>query len=233
MTRHQILADFLWNRLEEVDSNLLMDCLWYLEDENDCDIFEYFELLCEQLRADWVKYGLTKAVIKFPEIPDVVFKIPFTGIKYFYWDTREDAYQYASQKEYKYDYCEREFSIYKKAKKAGVEKPLARTDYLMTYGGVDVYISEYCLDYDDNFQECSENSRKTAKTLCDSIGINGWDERDVTVYLVESYGEEFATKFMHFVKKYNLSDFHEGNRGWTWDNHFKIIDYSSYLEKGL
>ena len=119
------------------------------------------------------------------------------------------------------------------AKEANVAEPLARTDYLMTYGGVDIYISEYCLDYDDNFQECSDNSRKTAKTLCDSIGINSWDEREVTAFLVESYGKELATKFMHFVKTNDLSDFHEGNRGWTWDNRFKIIDYSSYLEKGL
>ena len=233
MTRHQMFADFLWNRLEEVDSSLLMDCLWYQEDEYECDICEDFDLLREQLRADWVKYGLTKAVIKFPEIPDVVFKIPFTGIKYFYWDEREEVYQYGSQKKYEYDYCEREFSIYKMAKEANVADPLARTDYLMTYGGVDIYISEYCLDYDDNFQECSDNSRKTAKTLCDSIGINSWDEREVTAFLVESYGEELATKFMHFVKTNDLSDFHEGNRGWTWDNRFKLIDYSSYLEKGL
>lgn len=233
MTRHQMLEDFLWNRLEGVDHSLLMDCLWYQEDENECEIDNDFEALCYQLRADWVKYGLTKAVIKFPEIPDVVFKIPFTGIKYFVWNEGDCEYEFISERKYKYDYCKREFTVYKQAKKLKVEEPLARTDYLMNYGGVDIYISEYCLDYDDNFQECSEKSRTTAKTLCDSVGINAWDERDIAVYLVDSYGEEFTEKFMQFIKKYDLSDFHEANRGWTWDNRFKLIDYSSYLEKGL
>lgn len=214
------------------------------ESTSDEYVNDKIECAACDMGATWGDCGVSKAVFKFREFPDIVVKIPFKGYLNceYAWDEEDEYWDFSSVESIAtydfenagynnlrcWDYCETESSNYELAVKAGVDSIFAPTEYIGEYMGIHLYISEYISNsfYFGDIS-CQDESKKTVKTIKEnekyydiSLDILGW-------YL-EQNGKDKTSQLIKFLKDNNIHDLHSGNWKMTDDGQVKIIDYSSW-----
>ena len=158
----------------------------------DCDIENMIEDIEER---DYQVYaGATKVVI-VPAETDYVIKATLE------YDSDGDTIDF--------DYCEREYNVYKAAVEAGIGGLFAKTEYLGTINGFKVFAQER-LDSYDNLDTTNYNESKRGRYsssysrevgICDSLSEG----------IISVYGTDIYEKFVEFCQLKNINDLHEGN----------------------
>lgn len=158
----------------------------------DCDIENMIEDIEER---DYVVYAGASKVVIFPAITNYVIKTTL--------DYDSDGAPI------NFDYCAREYENYKDAVKAGLGCFFAKTEYLGTINGHNVYVQErldLVEDLDINSYRRSDRGRYSTSYargigICDSLADS----------IVCLYGTETYEKFVEFCEYKSINDLHVGN----------------------
>lgn len=219
---------------------------WYYNDGYDCD-FSIYNEIAEEMGARWCNAGVSKVVFYFDEFPEIVFKIPFIGVRLLNEDGDYFNCKYYSEAnsidssfaEFSdSDYCAIEAELFNLADYYGVGSIFAKTEYAGEYKQIPFYISEKIespnfYDYDYNYyRHASVETKKTAQNIlrdsdCEDYNFN------VTylALIIDQYGKAMAEEFMYFITVFKVQDLHCGNVGWDSNNNFRIFDYSGFRDE--
>lgn len=227
-----------------------IDALNIMVYDHMCSLDNIQENVGQQMGAEWLRVGCSKAVFKLPEFDWVVFKIPFYGecdlaldeynedmsdndIVDLAW-AQVDKFSHANDgglyPTEDWDYCGAESYIYKKAIDAGLDQYFFGTLYLTDYYDVPIYVSEKAdRDYweeetDSEYKLYSEKSLNDSQSFPDAT-----DEPGITAIFLEQYGAKEFSKIYDFIKKWDIKDLHSGNVLFS-NDWVAFSDYSSYRE---
>lgn len=225
---------FVWNKFSQLDADDLA-CLRYMPCEEDsyfsnkffivdCGCWEYFDVLCQKLDAQWWDNGATKIVFAFAEFPQFVVKIPFDGIaNYDKNNHRIGCNGFLN------NYCEREVTVFEEATLAGIGHFFCETQYMFTLGGTEFYCAEKCeKPFLDSPKVYSDNSYKKAEKRYYSNAKKPLNI-DCLATMYEQYGVTATEELITFLEDNSVNDLHCGNFGFL-DGMLCIIDYSGYYE---
>ena len=221
------------------------EILKLLEDAplTESDIFydEYNENFMETMGADFSKkftysYGATKFVlIPNDENENFVIKIPYTGSSgydsnYYYNDAATYIdYWSAGTEDREWDYCEAEVIRYQQAAEYGLEKCLAKTEFVGFINGYPIYVQERCKVFSCNENKHSMEELKTTIDICNlwyyNSSIDGNWLTDFRIY----YGEETLKKFIDFISSNDWNDLRSDNIGYI-NNKPVLVDYSGFYD---
>lgn len=225
------------NLLDIVKKELInIDYIGTNDEELDAET-EYF---VDAVRAEGAKEGLeidycfgaTQLCFIDEDNQDYVVKMGFTeksGTSYYdddgaYYEEGYDTYS----EEYRHNYTELSYNIYKDAIDAGVAMFFAKVDPV----GDGLWIQEYVAARENNV------SPRNGKVSDEEINYVV-DLKDKFHWVFDAqwiadclfyYGLENFQKFMNFVKRKGINDLHQGNYGWTKDGYPRLLDYAGYYE---
>lgn len=179
-----------------------------------------------------VKYGLSKIV--FPCLSDnYVVKLPIKGNEVPEWNDETNDYNIdengdviSSYDDYGYNYCELETEIYQKAIDDGVAEAFAGEWEIGVVNNIPVYAQEKVTSIGDSNSGATQadtekilNQESYCYTPIESVAF--------MADLLKYYGEEKFLKLLDFLKKEQLSDFHNGNIGYIGERPV-FVDYSGF-----
>jgi hypothetical protein len=238
-----VLLDFVNNHFFNIAS--FSNRLWSLEEDaeyvSNVDERDIFKEIADSVGACYFSNGASKLVLFFDELEDYVIKIPLQGSieaeESLVYEV-EDSSNYIDLEDLNYlpydrDYCFEEALNYKKAKQNGVEKYFAKTEFLTTIDGVDIYYSEKVeglSPYSNFYKSKVEDSEyyKTAEELTENGARDAWENKWIAVALLTSTVKEIK-KLINFLNKENIEDLAGySNILVDGDGKIKIIDYSSF-----
>lgn len=193
--------------------------------------------------------GVSRCVFMFPDFPNLVVKIPFTGSgteyedEYDYNEPYEDFYCASSgcgehKLKRKWDYCEAEITVYKDAVTSGVSDFFAETVCIGEIDNHPIYVQEIATIYYDVYfdYECEysgEDKKKNRSSIMEKSN-NSLSEDDCWIVnqvwlaaFVEEYGVTAAIDLITFLKSEGVDDLHSKNLGFI-DDKPVIVDYASF-----
>jgi len=202
---------------------------------------EAIEHECERCGIPvWVATGASKAVI-IPTKLDFVIKIPFFGAYEEVWHEEDDDYELEFtdftnanlnlhsediKNASRWDYCENEIFRYDYAMKAGIKDFFADEEYIITLNSIRYYIQEKAVTLMDarlkGLSIPSNESQKFYENYKDNGFYSEW-----CCNAIDYYGKELFVRFLAFVDKENLSDFHNENYGYVNDRPV-LIDWAGF-----
>ena len=201
----------------------------------------YYKVLSKLVDSTWCEYGCTKLVMNFKEFPEVVFKIPFFGVR----DVNDGseiinetdyfgAVKRGLNKDAAWDYCSLEEELYNQAKEWGLDDIFTETAFLCCINGVNIYVSPLCeIDcfdclYSEPYEEnATPEQKETSKQLLSYMNDKSMTDSALLV-LSAQYGEDAVCDFIDFINYYDIGDFHSANMGFTESGQFKIFDYGDF-----
>lgn len=229
--------DFILERFSKVNLDNLAYCPHYRDDYYD-EIIEddgwvIFDLIANEVGAEWVRSGASKVVFAFAEYPDVVVKIPFIGNGvyddnniFLYEDHIFDGVQNCWGGE-SWNYCQYEADLYKEACKRDLGRFFFSTEELCTIGDTQFYVSDRAnTEFEYGIVTPSGDSWNKAKWAYKTSPIN----EDCLAVLYEQNPTDEVDELIDFLNEYYLNDFHWGNLGYNDDNYLCLLDYSGYKE---
>lgn len=221
------IKDFLVARCE----SLGMDDCYYYQDDCECEDEDHFYDMQAACCADDVRWGASKIVFFYDDLPDWVIKVPFFGT---YNIDTDEYYDFCRANECgDGNYCQVEADIALDADREGVGACFAHTYYVTCINGIPYYASEKIEDTLLNSDEpqVSEASSSAAENLSESYDLYELSLCDeVLAMFIEQYGETMAENLLKFLYDQELGDFHRNNLGVDAEGRIKIIDYSDYNE---
>lgn len=132
-----------------------------------------------------------------------------------------------------WDYCEAEKWLYEKAKEEDVEVCFAETRLLGYVDGYPIYTQPIAAIYADCYTTTrkSHTAEEKISTQEACKKINGWcfNVEWLTDFIIY-FGDDMFQKFMAFIKKYGISDLHNGNVGYV-SGVPVLVDYSGYNDQ--
>lgn len=193
-------------------------------------------------------YGCTKFVV-IPDGEESVLKIPFAGCYEWMEVDKESLFHEFNgapqvEAQDRWNYCESEVAIYKKATAAGLGDFFAHTEfYCKLDNGLPVYLQERVetyndvyFTYDDIWEEVKTHtlSKKTTDTVKSLREETAWWKMSFEwlCAAVEWYGEEKVRRFIEFMTKdipELNDDLHEDNYGFAWDGRPVLLDFSGFF----
>ena len=214
------------DKILELFSNCIFD---ELTDEN------FRENILTELKEDYSDYecGATKLVLWFTSLPNYVIKIPFSGHILGEYDERtsrwSDTYipfNGASAKG-DWNYCEKEVSLYKKAKEKNVNMFFLETILVGEIDNYPIYMQKMCETYyDKEHEDLSYDEVDYTITLCKDAGVTPL--KDNWVFdAIQYYGLLKVKEFLKFLHNNKINDLHSNNLGYYKDQPI-IIDYAGY-----
>lgn len=139
------------------------------------------------------------------------------------------AYDYVTETDYEYDYCGVEEQLYLKAEEAGLASLFAKTEYINTINGYEIYIQQKCdCDYRGSGRSYSEEDEKST-TVVQSLREDSYSSSFALCWLIDvynTYGEEMLINLLEFEQEW-LRDMHYGNYGYR-NGKPIILDYSGF-----
>lgn len=193
--------------------------------------------------------GVSRCVFMFPDFPNLVVKIPFTGSgtededEYDYNEPYEDFYCASfgcgeHKLKRKWDYCEAEITVYKDAVTSGVSDFFAETVCIGEIDNHPIYVQEIATIYYDVYfdYECeySTEEKKRNRSSIMEKSNNSLSEDDCWIVgqtwlaaFIEEYGITAAIDLITFLKSEGVDDLHSENLGFI-DDKPVIVDYASF-----
>lgn len=243
------LYDFINDRLSRLNRagfDLLNYCC---EDEYSELIADFYDDVCQTIGAVWYKTGATKLVLNFYEFPDVVFKIPFKGVKTFEWDESAEEWSFVEIQDFDNagvlsndrtcdDYCDTEEYLYEEACNEGLEEFFTPIQCLGAICDNYIYVSKR-VDadfYGKYLEKYSSEIGNTNKYSAEVARLSEtYDDCDMSSLMLSVfiflYGIKKVTHLMNFINDKGMSDFHSYNVGWVPETGLlQILDYSGYFE---
>ena len=184
---------------------------FYLDRSNNSFGAEYKS---ERSNYCYWRSGATKAV-ETAVFDDVVIKIPFKAIKLRDRMVREVFT----------DYCELEYSFYKKSIEYKVSSVLAPI-YKVYSESLEMYV--YIQKKVENIGYIPGISEETISEV-ESKGLHFKEMPDELCYSIcEYYGSSFLTRLLDFFENFGINDIHNSNFGSDSMGRAVIFDYSGY-----
>lgn len=152
--------------------------------------------------------------------------------KVVFWEDGSDVVFKMGFREFGEDYCETEAENFQKAKDAGLDKFFASTEYLTTFRGIKVYVSE----------RAEVSYEKLSSDLYSHLKESGYEDREIDNYIDEvdndnEFFEELLPYYvdsdkltqdlLYFIEVNRINDLHSNNIGYLGDR-MVLIDYSGY-----
>lgn len=211
------------------------DNLWDydLDSEEVTDITRYqnYQEIADFVGAEDYKNGASKLVLFFNEFPQYIIKIPLFGCAEVDCDDYLDEDVTVSPDElayieYEKNYCEEEAHIYKEAKAKGIEEFFAKTEFLMTIEGIDIYYSEKVVRASK--YELQREKLDEAKSLrsCYEVDLTSSYIAQMLVYA----SVDKIKALLSFIQEYSIWDLVGDNVFIDKDGYVQLVDYSSFDE---
>lgn len=201
---------------------------------------DYWEAMAEDVGAYDVRFGASKVVFWFHEIPEFVVKIPIIGRFDQYCEDFVD-YECARMRGIeshhgRNDYCglEADISITIETKYQAIKSFFALTEYIgTTTNGINLYLSDrvdFSLgDSPSNIINISSISETKAEEAESTYGYYVGDLCPESMQILfEQNKEELVYQLFDFIHKHNIQDLHSENLGFTCDNQLVLMDFSGF-----
>lgn len=227
------LIDFVKHRFKGIGK--FYDNLWDYdldtEEVTDRTRYQNYQEIADFVGAEDYKNGASKLVLFFNEFPQYIIKIPLFGcVEIGYDDYLDEDVTVSSDKltyiEYGKNYCEEEAYIYKKAKAKGIEEFFAKTEFLITIEGIDIYCSKKVIRASK--YELQREKLDEAKSLRNSYEVDL-----ASSYIAQMLVYVSADKIkdlLSFIYEYSIWDLIDDNVFIDKDGHVQLVDYSSFDE---
>lgn len=191
--------------------------------------YENYQEIADFVGAEDYKNGASKLVLFFNEFPQYIIKIPLFGCVEIDYDdylsvtVSPDNLDYI---EYGKNYCEEEAYIYKKAKAKGIEEFFAKTEFLITIEGIDIYYSKKVVRASK--YELQREKLDEAKSLRDSYEVDLASSYIAQMLVYVSIDK--IKDLLSFIYEYSIWDLIGDNVFIDKDGHVQLVDYSSFDE---
>lgn len=202
------------------------DNLW----DYDPICYQNYQEIADFVGAEDYKNGASKLVLFFNEFPRYIIKIPLFGYAEVDDDYLDEDVTVSSNKlayiEYEKNYCEEEAYIYKKAKAKGIEEFFAKTEFLITIEGIDIYYSEKVVSASK--YELQREKLDEAKSLrnCYEVDLASSYIAQMLVYA----SVDKIKDLLSFIYEYSIWDLVGDNVFIDKHGHVQLVDYSSFDE---
>lgn len=207
--------------LKETAINILTDLC------NNCGFDEVIESFKRYTFEDWLgsSYDTVNISEGYITMTNGASKLAF-------WEPDSDVVFKMGFKNFNCDYCEIEAENFLKAREAGLEKFFAKTEYLTTFKGIKVYVSERAeVSYDllssdlySHLKEEGYEDQEISQYISEIDESNEFFEQ-LLPYYVES--SELIDNLIDFIESNDINDLHYGNIGYLGDR-IVLIDYSGF-----
>lgn len=180
--------------------------------------------------SDWDS-GATKLVLWFTSLPEYVIKIPFKGYIHTQYDEKakkwNDIYIPFKGANKSWDHCQKEVSLYVKAKEKNVNMFFLETILVGRVDNHPIYIQKIGEGYHyKEHEDLSYDEITNSRTLCKDAGIPCLEENWI-LDAVQCYGLLKVKEFLKFIHDNKINDLHSSNLGYYEDKPI-IIDYAGY-----
>lgn len=178
--------------------------------------------------------GISKLVI-IPDNEDIVIKIPLCGQTNEYYDpdnedSDESPIWYFSEAGGCWDYCSLEEENYHRAKKRGVDKFFAETEWIGFVKGHPIYIQKRVAEVFELHRDSSSyKNRQGTREKCKNLGVNCFHSCWLSDFL-SYYTEQDLFNLDMFLCDCGIGDLHGGNLGYMKDGRPIIFDYSDFWD---
>ena len=227
------LIDFVKHRFKGIE--MFYDNLWSYDDDSeeltDRTCYQNYQEIADFVGAEDYKNGASKLVLFFNEFPQYIIKIPLFGCAEVDYDDYLDEDATVSPDklayiEYEKNYCEEEAHIYKKAKAKGIEEFFAKTEFLTTIEGIDIYYSKKVVRASK--YELQREKLDEAKSLrnCYDVDLPSSYIAQMLVYA----SVEKIKDLLYFIHEYSIWDLTGDNVFIDKDGYVQLVDYSSFDE---
>ena len=225
------LIDFVKHRFKGIGKfyNNLWDYDLETEEVTDRTRYQNYQEIADFVGAEDYKNGASKLVLFFNEFPQYIIKIPLFGCVEIDYDdylsvtVSPDNLDYI---EYGKNYCEEEAYIYKKAKAKGIEEFFAKTEFLITIEGIDIYYSKKVVRASK--YELQREKLDEAKSLRDSYEVDLASSYIAQMLVYVSIDK--IKDLLSFIYEYSIWDLIGDNVFIDKDGHVQLVDYSSFDE---
>ena len=227
------LIDFVKHCFKGIE--MFYDNLWSYDDDSeeltDRTCYQNYQEIADFVGAEDYKNGASKLVLFFNEFPQYIIKIPLFGCAEVDYDDYLDEDATVSPDklayiEYEKNYCEEEAHIYKKAKAKGIEEFFAKTEFLTTIEGIDIYYSKKVV-------RASKYELQREK-LDEAKFLRNYYEVDLaSSYIAQMLVYASVDKIkdlLSFIYEYSIWDLIDDNVFIDKDGHVQLVDYSSFDE---
>ena len=227
------LIDFVKHHFKGIGK--FYDNLWDYDSDSeevtDRTCYQNYQEIADFVGAEDYKNGASKLVLFFNEFPQYIIKIPLFGCAEVDCDGYLDEDGTVSPDklayiEYEKNYCEEEAHIYKEAKAKGIEEFFAKTEFLITIEGIDIYCSKKVV-------RASKYELQREK-LDEAKSLRNYYEVDLPYsYIAQMLVYTSVSKIkvlLSFIHEYSIWDLIDDNVFIDKDGHVQLVDYSSFDE---
>jgi hypothetical protein len=227
------LINFVKHRFKGIGN--FYDNLWDYDSDSeeltDRTCYENYQEIADFVGAEDYKNGASKLVLFFNEFPQYIIKIPLFGCAEVDYDDYLDEDVTVSPDnldyiEYGKNYCEEEAYIYKKAKAKGIEEFFAKTEFLTTIEGIDIYYSKKVVRASK--YELQREKLDEAKSLRDCYEVD-LASSYIAQMLVYASVDKIKV-LLSFICEHSIWDLIGDNVFIDKDGHVQLVDYSSFDE---
>lgn len=187
-----------------------------------------YQEIADFVGAEDYKNGASKLVLFFDEFPQYIIKIPLFGYADVDDDCLDEDVAVSSDKlayiEYEKNYCEEEAYIYKEAKAKGIEEFFAKTEFLITIEGIDIYYSEKVVRASK--YELQREKLDEAKSLRNYYEIDLASSYIAQMLVYASVDK--IKDLLSFIYEYSIWDLIGDNVFIDKEGHVQLVDYSSF-----
>lgn len=225
------LIDFVKHRFKGIEK--FYDNLWDYdldtEEATDRTRQQNYQEIADFVGAEDYKNGASKLVLFFDEFPQYIIKIPLFGYAEIEYDdylnvtVSSDKLAYI---EYGKNYCEEEAHIYKEAKAKGIEEFFAKTEFLTTIEGIDIYYSKKVVRASK--YELQREKLDEAKSLRNYYEVDLASSYIAQMLLYTSIDK--IKVLLSFIYEHSIWDLIDDNVFIDKDGHVQLVDYSSFDE---
>lgn len=227
------LINFVKHRFKGIE--MFYDNLWDYDSESeevtDRTCYQNYQEIADFVGAEDYKNGASKLVLFFNEFPQYIVKIPLFGcVEVDYDDYLDEDVTVSPDKlayiEYEKNYCEEEAHIYKEAKAKGIEEFFAKTEFLITIEGIDIYYSKKVAIASK--YELQREKMDEARSL-----RNCYDVDLASSYIAQMLVYASVDKIkdlLSFIYEHSIWDLVDDNVFIDKDGYVRLVDYSSFDE---
>jgi|GEM_PF-6712186 hypothetical protein len=224
------LIDFVKHRFKGIGR--FYDNLWDYDSDSegviDRTCYQNYQEIADFVGAENYKNGASKLVLFFDEFPQYIIKIPLFGCAEVDDDYLDEDVTVSPDKlayvEYEKNYCEEEAYIYKKAKAKGIEEFFAKTEFLITIEGIDIYYSEKVVSA--SRYELQREKLDEAKSLRDCYDVDLPSSYIAQMLVYTSVHK--IKDLLSFIYEYSIWDLTGDNVFIDKEGHVQLVDYSSF-----
>ena len=227
------LINFVKHRFKGIEK--FYDNLWDYdldsEEVTDRTCHQNYQEIADFVGAEDYKNGASKLVLFFNEFPQYIIKIPLFGCAEVDYDGYLDEDGTVSPDkltyiEYEKNYCEEEAHIYKKAKAKGIEEFFAKTEFLITIEGIDIYYSEKVIRAFEYKHQKEKVDEARSLRNCYDVDLPSSYIAQMLVYTSVSK----IKVLLSFIREYSIWDLTGDNVFIDKDGYVQLVDYSSFDE---